>query len=374
MAGFTAFFDYLRLIVHKAHRRDKPYNGRQYWWFDAGPVRRFDAARLWLAVNTVSGTEMSKNPVIELAPVDIEPYRKGNTGIPFMTTFDSGKPGPHVMVMAVTHGNELCGAIAVDWLFKQDARPLQGKLSLGFLNWRAYQSFDPADPFASRFVEEDINRVWDASTLDGDRVTVETTRAREVRPLLDQVDLLLDIHSMTLTAAALMLCGPHKKGRELAKAVGIPEYVVCDKGHAAGRRMRDYGGFGDPNSPKNALLVECGQHWEKNSGVVAHDVMLRFLGHTGTVSADFVTANLKNPALPQQKIIEVSGPYTIEDEKPFNWKEEYVGFEVIEKAGTVLGWDGGKEVGTPYDNCVLIMPNRIKAKGHSAVRFGRYVE
>ena len=36
--------------------------------------------------------------------------------------------------------------------------------------------------------------------------------------------------------------------------------------------------------------------------------------------------------------------------------------------------NGDKEVTTPYDNCVLIMPNRIKGKGHSAVRFGRYVD
>lgn len=317
---------------------------------------------------------MNNTPKIELEPVDIEPYRDGNTGIPFITTFDSGKPGPHVMVMAVTHGNELCGALAVDWLFKQDVRPLHGKLTLGFGNWRAYQSFDVADPFASRFVEEDINRVWDQSTLDGDRVTVETERAREISPLLDRVDLLLDIHSMTTTCAPLMLCGPHAKGRALAKAVGIPEHVVCDEGHAAGRRMRDYGGFGDPESPKNSLLVECGQHWEKRSAQVAHDVMLRFLDHTGSVDSDFVAANLIDATLPKQKIIEVSGPYTIVAEQPFNWKDNYVGFELIEKAGTVLGWDGDQAVGTPYDNCVLIMPNRIKARGHSAVRFGRYVE
>ncbi len=80
---------------------------------------------------------MSQDYLIEIEPVDIEPYREGNTGIPFMTTFDSGRDGPHVMVMAVTHGNELCGSIAVDWLFKQCVKPQRGKLSLGFSNWRA---------------------------------------------------------------------------------------------------------------------------------------------------------------------------------------------------------------------------------------------
>ncbi len=311
---------------------------------------------------------------VEIHPVDISPYAEGNTGIPYVTTFDSGQPGPHVMVMAVTHGNELCGAIAVDWLFKQGVQPRQGKLSLGFSNWRAYQSFDENNPLASRFVDEDINRVWDVSTLEGDRNTVETERARELRPIIDEVDLLLDIHSMTTFCEPLMLSGPLEKGRELAKTVSIPEYVVCDEGHAAGKRMRDYGGFGDPASPKNALLVECGQHWEKRSEQVAHDVTLRFLESAGVVDGDFVAANMRDSAQPEQKIIEVSGPYTITAEQPFTWKDVYTGFEVIEKAGTVLGWDGDKEVGTPYDNCVLIMPNRLKARGHSAVRFGRYVD
>ena len=42
---------------------------------------------------------------VELVAPDIEPYRKGNIGIDFVTSFDSGKPGPHVMINAVTRGN-----------------------------------------------------------------------------------------------------------------------------------------------------------------------------------------------------------------------------------------------------------------------------
>ena len=89
---------------------------------------------------------MTESYKIEISPIDIEPYRAGNTGIPFVTTFDSGIDGPHVMVMAITHGNELCGAITVDWLFKQQVRPKRGKLTLGFSNWRAYKKFDTQNP------------------------------------------------------------------------------------------------------------------------------------------------------------------------------------------------------------------------------------
>ena len=78
---------------------------------------------------------------IEIEPVDISAYKVGNTGVPYVTTFDSGTPGPHVMVMALTHGNELCGAITLDYLLRNDIRPIQGKLTFGFHNVAAYKGF-----------------------------------------------------------------------------------------------------------------------------------------------------------------------------------------------------------------------------------------
>src|SRR4051794_31174902 len=129
---------------------------------------------------------------IELTPPDISGYR-GNTGIDYVTTLDSGRPGPHVLVAAVTHGNELCGAIAVDWLFRQGIRPARGRLTLAFDNVAAYLAFDPARPTASRFLDEDFNRIWDPATLDGPRQSAELKRARALRPVVAAADFLLDI-------------------------------------------------------------------------------------------------------------------------------------------------------------------------------------
>ena len=42
------------------------------------------------------------------------------------------------------------------------------------------------------------------------------------------------------------------------------------------------------------------------------------------------------------------------------------------KVGTVIAKDGGREIRTPYDNCVLVMPTRRITKGQTAVRLGRY--
>lgn len=307
---------------------------------------------------------------VELMPPAITGYREGNTGIDYMTTYDGGKPGPHVMVNAVTHGNELCGAIVVDFLFREGVRPTRGKLTLGFANYRALLSFDARYPGLSRYVDEDFNRLWSPEVLDSDRNSDELRRAREIRPLIDTVDLLLDLHSMQTSAPALMLCGPLEKGRQLAAAVGVPEYVVSDEGHAAGKRMRDYADFGNPDSPKNALLVECGQHWEKSSADVAMQTTLRFLKHCDVVDHAFLDAHIAPDPAPQ-KFITVTDAVTIED-PDFEFVEEYIGMEVIPTAGTVIANDGPKPVKTPYDDCVLIMPSRRTAAGQTAVRLGRF--
>lgn len=309
---------------------------------------------------------------IELSAPDISPYRHGNTGIDYITTFEADSPGPHVMISAVVHGNEICGAITLDWLFKLGVRPKRGRLSLAFMNVEAYQSFDPNNPTRSRFIDEDFNRLWDIKTLDGDRQSLELKRARDVRPIMGDVDRLLDIHSMQHVCAPLMLAGPLAKGRHLAEGVGIPEIIVVDEGHAAGRRLRDYADFRDPSSPRDALLVECGQHWEASSADVAKQTALRFLLFTDMVDRDVIEPHLTPPPA-KQRTVEVTQPVTIKTDA-FRFAREFEPLEVLEHAGTLLGTDGSEEVVTPYDNCVLIMPSRRLNQGATAVRLGRFID
>lgn len=309
---------------------------------------------------------------VELEALDIAPYRRGNTGIDYVTTLDSATSGPHVMLSALVHGNEVCGAHALDYLLREGVRPDRGRLTLAFMNVSAYARFDPSSPGASRYVDEDFNRVWSAGVLDGPRDSAELRRAREVRPLVDAVDLLLDIHSMQYSTAPLMLAGPHDKGLRLAAAVATPAHVVRDAGHAAGTRLRDYAAFGDPDSHRNALLVECGQHWARATAEVAIEVALRFLACSGAVAREWVETRLPGTTPAAQRIIEVSGPVTLDTDR-FRFVEDYRGMEVVPDEGTIIGWDGERAIRTPYPDCVLIMPSRRLRRGDSAVRFGRYV-
>ena len=208
--------------------------------------------------------------------------------------------------------------------------------------------------------------------MDGNRNSIELRRARKIRPILDTVDLLLDIHSMQTATTPLMMAGPLDKGCAFARQLGIPEVVVMDFGHNAGRRMREYEGFSDSASSKNALLIECGQNWEQRSADLAITASWRFLMMLGLVSEENAAAHLITETPFEQRIIKVSGPYTIRT-NDFSFKEPYVGLEKIPSAGTVIAYDGEIEVKTPYDNCILIMPSRRQKTGDTAVRFGKYI-
>ncbi|WP_454723963.1 MULTISPECIES: M14 family metallopeptidase [Cupriavidus] len=310
---------------------------------------------------------------VEVEFPDIRPYAAGNTGVPYVHTFDSGVPGPHVMINALTHGNEVCGAITVKALLDAGLRPRRGRLTLSFANVDAYHTFDAAKPDASRYVDQDFNRVWTAAVLDDtSRDSSELRRARAMRPVIDTVDLLLDLHSMHEKSRPLIVSGPLDKGIALARAVGAPADVIVDEGHPEGRRMRDYEGFGDAASAKNALLIECGQHWETASVRVARDSTARFLLDAGIVDAADLPAGWLQPLQPQ-RVVRVTEP-VVAASMDFRFAGPYTGLETFAEAGTVIGWRDGEPVVTPYPDCVLVMPSlRQLRPGVTVVRLGRLV-
>ena len=305
---------------------------------------------------------------IEIQPPDIKPYRRGNAGVDYVHVLDSGNPGPAVMVQALTHGNEFSGAIALQFLFQEKVKPVKGKLVLAFANVAAFERFDFDDPDRSRFIDEDYNRVWADEVIGGRRDSAELRRARELRPFVDAADYLLDLHTMTEPCRPIMVCGMLDKGAEFARRVGVPADLLIDTGHPAGLRMRDRGGFGDPASPKNALLIEAGQHWERRSVDVAIDTTLRFLHVTGAIEKPRL--KMKPPG--KQRIVRVTEPVTATS-VDFRFAKPWKGLEVIAKKGTLIATDGGKEWRTPYDDCVLVMPSTAHVKpGNTMVRLGRY--
>jgi len=318
---------------------------------------------------------MADLPPVELQAPDIEPWKDGHTGVPWVHVLQGAQPGPRVLVQALTHGNEICGAIALDWLLRQVRQgwaPAAGTLTLAFANVEAYARFDPADPYPSRCVEEDYNRIWADETLNSAQDSVELRRARLLRPFVDEADLLLDIHSMGEPCGPLMVCGRVDKNAAYARELGVPGDLLIDTGHPGGLRMIDRGAYGDPASAKRALLIECGQHWEQRAGVVAIDTLVRFLGLTGAADAAWVQSHVRLALPSVQRLVRVTEP-VVARSADFRFLVPTVGLSVIPKAGTPIARDGDRTWLTPYDDCVLVMPGTRNLKpGGTAVRLGRF--
>jgi hypothetical protein len=311
---------------------------------------------------------------VEIPVPDLAPWRAGNAGLPGFWSFAAPQPGPHTAVTALVHGNEIAGALVLVRLLERGIVPLRGRLTLGFANLDAFARFDPANPTASRYVDEDLNRLWCRAVLDGGADTSELRRARAMRPLIDTVDVLLDLHSMLWESEPLLIAGQTDKARRLALAVGMPPLVVGDEGHSGGRRLIDYRPFADPGSPRTAILVEAGQHWVPETVETMATTVARLLLAMGQIDALGAARITDAPLDPRPaRFAQVTRTITAQTNE-FAFVRPYRGGDIVRGRNTLIALDGDTEIRTPHDDCLLVMPSLRTCRGHTAVRLARLID
>lgn len=320
----------------------------------------------------------AQGPRFELQAPELGDWRQGNTGIEGVWRFEGPQSGRDVLVTALVHGNELCGAWALLEALQTGVRPQRGSLTLAFCNLAAFDRFDEDDTDRSRFVDQDFNRLWGRMPWrrEGAELNTEQRRVLELQPVVERADWLLDLHSMHAEGPPLGLTGlmPHHAAH--AASWGAPGILVADAGHAAGTRMRDHGRFGDAQDTQAvSLLVECGWHGAASSRVVALDVMHRFLCASGCVQASQLPPEWRGEDAAQApQALQVTHAITVQAGQSPSFSEAFVTGQSIARKGTVIGHDGAAPVETPYDDCVLVMPSLAHATpGATMVRLARVV-
>lgn len=301
---------------------------------------------------------------IEIAPPDLTPWLEGNCGVPGVMHYEGRRPGPHTVCVSLIHGNEFAGAIVLDRLLRERIRPRAGRLSLVFANPEAMTLFNPADPIRSRFVDEDMNRVWSPALLDGARSSHELDRARLLLPVILTADRLLDLHSMLWPGDPLVLTGISARGRRLAERIRGISLSVADRGHQAGCRLIDHPRFSAPGSAA-ACLLEAGQHWQMDTVERTMQAVLSLIGPCCGLPIRTDEGAPQRHSTVTDVITARSGA--------FRFTRPFRSGAVVPAGGTVIAFDGDDEIRTPYDRCMLVMPNLRPACGQTAVRFARAV-
>lgn len=311
------------------------------------------------------------SPTIEVLPRDLSAWEQGNCGVPFVHRFDSGLPGPTVMVVGLTHGNEFCGAETLHWALSEGLRPQRGVLILAFSNVAAYRSFTLEKPYESRFLDRDMNRVWRDDWLSSEQ-TREAARARELLPFVQQADYLLDIHSTTFAIRPFFVCANVDRSRDFALGVGFPRTVLLEGGMPEDKVMVEYGAFADPKSSKIAVLVECGGHFLQSTTVAAKAAFLDFLVASGALAAD--VAALHRPTVPEPPagLYDITYVHTAKT-ADLSYAQPFVGFEEVAE-GELIARDGDLELRAPYPRCAILFPKASPAKGREFVSLARRLD
>ena len=310
-------------------------------------------------------------PLLEVLPRDLSAYRVGNTGIDYVHRFDSGRPGPHVLINALTHGNEVCGMVAATHLLDTGVQPRIGTLTVSFAHVAAYEAFRQDDPFANRQLVHNLNRVWSDEWLDGPEHSPELKRARELRPIVAAADHILDIHSTSQSVAPFWVYPGFERNARAALALGalgrVTVHLQMPRGLGSGTPLIEHGRHGQPDDTAGvALVVECGQHFLQTSADLAIVTALDFLAYFGLIDtpAEAPTTASRQRRFELLQTCMVGTP-------EFRFVRPLVGFETF-ASGELIATDGDAgEIRAPCDDCTVMMPTRAPVVGREAVYLTR---
>ncbi len=251
--------------------------------------------------------------------------------------FNSGKPGPNLVVMAGVHGDERCGLNAFDAILPT-FYPLCGQVT-----------FIVGSPEAvkvnTREFEGNLNRMFrpDFEITEAERDTYEYKRSRELMPILAKSDALLDIHSSTTEQTIpFVIC--EKQSFEVAEKLPV-EVVVSgiDRLHQTGTDafVNQSGGLG--------ICIECGNHNDSNATKIAIEAVNSFLTYFNVLEGK------SNPHTNRQRYIKADLIYR--NNGCFTLSKDFKEFETVTE-GSTIGCDEAIEVKAPYDGVILFPHNR----------------
>lgn len=243
------------------------------------------------------------------------------------------------------HGNEPCGAVAVQRL----ATELEDRaLTLGRGTIFLIQANPVATALGRRHTPEgaDLNRLWDFAFVDRLRAEswgYEHHRVLELREVLGDLDIFLDLHSAKTTTPAFGVSNGEARIDEIAKQIGISYLVQSWYGLADKVIIGFLKLSGIP-----ALSVECGAHDDPHIANKAYEIGMSFLRATGCIEDG------KHTDTTDVRTVHVVETITKPSEE-FLFGQPWKGFQRLEP-GALVGRDRVTEIRVSRP-CYAVLPN-----------------
>ncbi len=275
-------------------------------------------------------------------------------------TFTGAAAGPRFLTLGAIHGNEKCGTEAISRLITElDA----GIVTLTAGTLTCVPVCNP-EAYAQdlRYVEQNLNRII---TPHQKPSCVEHHRANEVIALINDCDIMLDLHSYSAGVKPFLFLDKEDDAhRAYASVLGIPEWV-------AGWNDA-YAAMGDLNSGdtvsyahsqgKIATLVECGIHSDPAGGGVGYRALRAALAHFGLTDAYPLHSDM--PMISRLTSI-------VTKDREGDFVRDWQHLDQVMEGEVVARYADGEDIKAPHDG-VVILPGRKAALGSEWIYFGKH--
>jgi len=292
-------------------------------------------------------------------------------------TYGGQEPGPLLICTGGIHGNEHSGLLALERLLGMLNREPAVNPGFRFHGFFAGLAGNLAAlPGGQRFLEQDMNRLWQPDNVARIRKTppfLLGEEERQVRALLAEIDVLLDrfpespvvvmdLHTTTADGGIFSIVTEDPESVRLASALHAPVILGMLEG-IHGTTM-DY--FRREVLRRDALsfAFEAGQHEDPLSVDRAVSAMVSCMRALGMVRPEDVESAHDHLLIGYSRdlphITELIGLHRVRNTERFELLPGFRNFQPLQR-GQLLGYDDGEPLFAPED-CLILMP-RYQAQG-----------
>ena len=261
-------------------------------------------------------------------------------------TFDSGVQGKNILILGAVHGNEVAGPNAIfkviDDIQSYHLNLVSGRLTfVPICNLNAYRN-------DVRQIDENLNRVI---CYHENPTTYEQCLANEIAMLVEQHDILLDLHSTHCKGdVPFVFCDyPTPENLSLIEAINV-DYVLLGwpQIYDGQTDISDYSTERWAHEcQKTGVTLECGYHKEPKATDVAYNAIINMM-----IKYHIVDGRVND--LPSKTAIRLT-EYVVK-KKRGRLCQEYKHLDAVSKGQKIAEYDDGEILTAPQDGYILL-PN-----------------